>query len=703
MSRIISNTQSGFLKGRDISECTRFIHDLLHHTKENNIPGILVLLDYEKAFDSVDRRFINKTLNFFGFGESIVRWVEIFYKNSVSCIINNGHCSEFFSINRGVRQGDPMSSHIFLLVVEILAAAIKYHPDIRGIKVDNSEFTIVQYADDTTLTLSDDDVSLNSALNIIEKFSKVSGLNVNFNKTEVVWIGVKRGCMDKLQTQENLTWNFGGKFKLLGIQYDLQREDFYHLNVPTRVISIKKILNDWSLRDISIIGKITVLKSLVLPILVQNLTILPNLSPQENNEIQSLFYKFTWNGKPDKIKRNLIIQSYENGGLKLPHIKSFEAALKMSWIRKLIDPNYSAPWKTLILPKFQDLGGDKFWLFNPEGLTKLKTKFNLFWQDVITAWCSFHATDHATPENIMAQPIWLNKNIKIDSKPIFYKRWTQKGIFFINDLLNENGSFYSSRDIRQKYNLQINILEYLGLLSAIPQVWKNMIKNHAKLTDVTSKIFRYLKENKKVTKYFTALAIEKLKPNSITSISKWNEKLGTPLSEDTWLKINNQVFQITDDTILRTFQFKINNNILYTNDKLYKFKIIETEQCTFCKETKETLLHHFWECHFVKTVWLRTRQKISEKMNIYIDLKPETFIFNLYQGDHADIINLCLLLIKKFIFNCRCKGEIPTYQNAMSYINYYKDIDLQSCLFYSTYRANKLKEMWLYIDQVLLM
>ena len=104
-----------------------------------------------------------------------------------------------------------------------------------------------------------------------------------------------------------------------------------------------------------------------------------------------------WNGKPDKIKRNILIQSFENGGLKFPHIKSFESALKMSWIKKLIDPKYSAPWKTLILPEFQEFGGDKFWMLNPEGLSKIKSKFNPFWQDVISSWSNFHIPDHATP------------------------------------------------------------------------------------------------------------------------------------------------------------------------------------------------------------------------------------------------------------------------------------------------------------------
>ena len=97
-----------------------------------------------------------------------------------------------------------------MLVVELLAAAIKFNPDIKGIKIDNYEFIIIQYADDTTFTLSDDEVFLNSALSLVNLFSKYSGLNVNYDKTKAVWIWARRGSMDDLQSKKKikmeLTW-----------------------------------------------------------------------------------------------------------------------------------------------------------------------------------------------------------------------------------------------------------------------------------------------------------------------------------------------------------------------------------------------------------------------------------------------------------------------------------------------------------------
>jgi hypothetical protein len=192
----------GFMKGRFIGECTRLICDIIEKCDESNISGVLILLDFEKAFDSVEWKFIRKSLEFLGFGPSIIHWFETFYHNSESCVLNNGHLSKRFRIERGDRQGDPLSPYLFILSVELLSAAIKFHPNINGIQIDNSEFLISQYADESTLILEDDTLSLNHALEVVELFSTCSGLRANFDKTQAVWIGARRGCGEELQTNK---------------------------------------------------------------------------------------------------------------------------------------------------------------------------------------------------------------------------------------------------------------------------------------------------------------------------------------------------------------------------------------------------------------------------------------------------------------------------------------------------------------------
>jgi hypothetical protein len=85
--------------------------------EEDDIPGLLVLLDFEKALDTVQWSFLYKTLQFFGFGESFCSRIKTFYNDISSCIINNGHGSDYFKLGRGVRQGDPLSLYLFILVL----------------------------------------------------------------------------------------------------------------------------------------------------------------------------------------------------------------------------------------------------------------------------------------------------------------------------------------------------------------------------------------------------------------------------------------------------------------------------------------------------------------------------------------------------------------------------------------------------------
>jgi hypothetical protein len=123
LNQIISETQQGFLRRRYIGECTRLLFDLIEKAEEEDIPGLLILLYFEKVFDTLQWSFINKTLIFLGFGPEFVKFVETLYEHDESCIINNGHCSKFFSVNRGVRQTNHLSPYLFILALELMSAA----------------------------------------------------------------------------------------------------------------------------------------------------------------------------------------------------------------------------------------------------------------------------------------------------------------------------------------------------------------------------------------------------------------------------------------------------------------------------------------------------------------------------------------------------------------------------------------------------
>ena len=115
LDQLISYSQTGFLSGRYIGEHTRLLYDIMSYTECNDIPGLLVLIDFEKAFDSIAWSFVYKVLNFFGFGQNLITWIKILNTDIKASIVQSGFLSEQISIQRGCRQGDPVAPYIFLL------------------------------------------------------------------------------------------------------------------------------------------------------------------------------------------------------------------------------------------------------------------------------------------------------------------------------------------------------------------------------------------------------------------------------------------------------------------------------------------------------------------------------------------------------------------------------------------------------------
>ena len=149
---IINEDQTGFISGRFIGENIRLLYDVIDFTEKKN--GMLLLIDFEKAFDPVSWDFLFDVLDFFfNFCEDFKNWIQVFYKNIQSCVIVNGHLSNWFYLQRGCRQGDPLSPYLFILCAEILAALIRNDKDIKGIQILNTTFVTSLYADDTTMIL----------------------------------------------------------------------------------------------------------------------------------------------------------------------------------------------------------------------------------------------------------------------------------------------------------------------------------------------------------------------------------------------------------------------------------------------------------------------------------------------------------------------------------------------------------------------
>ena len=116
---IVSSNQVGYVKNRFIGENIRIIDDIVSFTSQQNHSGIITIIDFEKAFDTIEWPFLFQTLKAFNVGENFINWIKLLYNNNFSCVSNNGYLSDYFQLNRGIRQGCPILALLFLLVAEL--------------------------------------------------------------------------------------------------------------------------------------------------------------------------------------------------------------------------------------------------------------------------------------------------------------------------------------------------------------------------------------------------------------------------------------------------------------------------------------------------------------------------------------------------------------------------------------------------------
>ena len=221
-----------------------------------------------------------------------------FYHNISSCILNNGYASEPFFLKRGVRKGCPLSGSLFVLAIEMLAQQKRRSKTIEGIKIEQrlQEVKLSQYADHTTALLNDSQSVVN-LFDLLGRFEGCSGLKINETKSQMLWLGSWRHRKDKIL---NLLLSDEPVYAL-GVHFSYDREAALKKKFWDKIISLKKLLNIWSQRDISISDKINLVKSLALSKLIFICSVMetPKLFA---NEVNKITLDFICNYKPSKIK-----------------------------------------------------------------------------------------------------------------------------------------------------------------------------------------------------------------------------------------------------------------------------------------------------------------------------------------------------------------------------------------------------------------
>ena len=698
MNKIIHSDQKGFVSDRYIGEAIRTTYDLIQWAKSNNKTGVILLIDFEKAYDSLSFSFIKKSLNFFNFGPCLINWINILLKNFSAVVNHCGNISQKMSIGRGARQGDPIASFLFIISIEILAHKLRSDSSVKGFQVNNLEHILELYADDCSIFLEPEDLNLRNTLKILDDFFKISGLKISVSKTKAIWFGKGHKNVNHLCPDIVLDWD--NKFRLLGVDFtnNLVGMD---INFDSKLEEIKNIFNSWINRTLTVYGKIVVIKSLALSKLSHLALVLPDLNKTQIKEIEKLSFNFIWDNKPDKVSREHSKLAEKAGGLGMVDIKSFWMSLKFSWFRRALNTN--AFWPYILESEVEKNLGYSFNIsdilqFGPNMLARIGKSFeNEFWKQIFCSVTPFmQGALFCNPEKILIAPIWDNPNILRNNKAIkktAYPNLSEKLSTMADFFDPQTGTLLSRAEMERKFKIVFNDethLEFQYILriarislglndnDQVPvfQPFQPLLINIANLsTKGCSNYYRILRKKSNLS---TTLGERE---------TKWHQELNSILGTEYWNKVYSLTASIKNENKIKFLQYQINRNSLFTNYKVNKFKNNISPFCSFCtgadgnnQQHFERISHLFYDCYFVFKLW-EDVVKWIRIFNFDIPLEKKKIIFGIQEQNISSVPNYLILCVKYFIWKSKFQGQHPTLNLFKIYLkNKLKDLK-NACLY----------------------
>ena len=653
LPKLIHHNQTGFVKDRNISEGLRTILDIIEDTKQKDMHGLLMTIDFEKAFDSISWEYLFRSLEAFNFSQPFIDWIKLLYTNISSCIMNNNTTSIYFDILRGVRQGDPLSPYLFILAIELLAIYLRNRNDIHGLNFNGEEIKILTYADDTTAILQSAD-DARKLLEILKKFHKMSGLSVNQSKSEGLWLG-----LDRHSNRKPLGISWPNQIKLLGIYIGYNNHVIQTMNFNEKLAKMKMKFNIWKQRDLSIKGKILIIKTLGLSQLLYISSIL-HVPDWVISEAENLMYSFLWNGKQHKVKKRVIIQDVSEGGLNMSDLVSVIKAQRIKWVKWYLNVTETS-WKNTMrsICNFNRLD----YFLNSNYDLPCHVINSEFYNDVFRAWNEIKYTSTKSSTDILNQNIWYNQYIKINKKTAIYEDWLNKGIERLHQIYNRNGNLKSYPELCREFDLKINhIMRYNSLCHAIPKQWKLKIRENPIIVEYYPKYS--VLHNGKITQAIDIgnrsiyMALVKKKRDVSKANKHYSEQYN--ITDKMWADIYSLPHLLKVENRVMETHYKIVHKYLATNKLLHKMGKIESPRCNFCFIHTQDIEHMLYSCNIVRNFWFQLCHWIQESLNKEVNFSIKDILFGNSIPNSNSKINKIVLCAKHYVCKCKYNDNNPS-------------------------------------------
>ena len=265
LANIISQEQNCSIPKRNIFNNIFLIRVATRYNKEKNTHFYIMQVDQEKVFDKIDQQFLYKTMIKMGFSETFISFIKTLYKNNTSSIINKGYLSQQIQIQRGLRQGCPLSLPLYVIQGEVTTKNINQDNNITGIRIPNhnKQVKISQYADDSNFLLTNQN-SAKQVLNFFQKLTKATGTSINFDKTIILPINTDQINYLQHNLPDITIKERCDTIKILGIYFCEGLRETNITNSQNILQKIEKHINTLYPRNLSLMGKGVILNTLIL-------------------------------------------------------------------------------------------------------------------------------------------------------------------------------------------------------------------------------------------------------------------------------------------------------------------------------------------------------------------------------------------------------------------------------------------------------
>ena len=602
----LKERQTAYLKGRLINDNLRAMIATIEIANVEDTSGLIVALDAKKAFDSVSHSYLELVLKKFG----CTRFIPIFntlYAELQTDVLINGRIVKGYKIKRGVKQGDALSCILFIMCMEPLLRNIDVVP-ITSTVMNSDLPKTYAYADDVSGTIKDCSDSLEAFFGEYERLTKMSGLELNADKTEIMRLG-------KDPIERTYRVSYMGRthevktspcIKINGISLYRNLNELTRRNVDQVIGKMDAHFRRWSQRSLSTLGKILIAKTFGISQIIYLMQTLC-IGEKEIKKINATLYKFIWNRHylaakaPERIKREIVNKPIHLGGFGMLDVTELDASLKIKALGRLLASGH--PFMTLIRGK---LNLTKF--FSP--------RCNVEVESVVTKGLSLLTIDR----NKLWEDSRLNSNLGLlstiahmDVKDILNKRGINSLVYFVlRRQVSKVGELrpgqlsqlksYIDKDRLAK--VERAIASNLIRRQPVPLGEQIFIKNVSKpLIKCTSKEIRTSRANLDPIKEF---------------------KLGVAVDTKEALTLGFRLTKLTS-VKHKTNLLRAMHGDIYTKVKLKRFGLIAEDICPRCNEP-ETLQHKIYECVYCAKIWkevlIRTGQRATNIPKAIIGIDP---------------------------------------------------------------------------------